>query len=187
MAKELACVFPLLEICSELKESKCDCRCLTWLRDSCILSSLTSNSPYTWPTTSLESENIFTVFLPSFWTMDIPSSKASYLASLFVAENPSLSDFSMVILLGETRTSPTLKPLWFVAPSTYTFQHTGPYKEILPTDFSSMSCVSATSSNEGSANSATKSARTWPLMEVRGMYLMSKASRIVPHFAILPV
>ena len=38
----------------------------------------------------------------------------------------------------------------------------------------------------GSMNSATKSARTYPFMEVRGMYLISKAPRIVPHLAILP-
>ena len=43
MAKELACVFPLIGICSKLKESKCDYRCLTWLRYPCILSSFASN------------------------------------------------------------------------------------------------------------------------------------------------
>ena len=31
------------------------------------------------------------------------------------------------------------------------------------------------------------SARTWPFMEVRGIYLMSKAARIVFHKVILPV
>ena len=43
--------------------------------------------------------------------MDIPSNKTSYLASLFVAEKPNLSDFLMVICSGETKTSPTLEPL----------------------------------------------------------------------------
>ena len=71
--------------------------------------------------TSLKSENIFTAFPPILWTMDIPSSKASYSASLFVAEKPNLNDFSMVSFLGEIRTSPTPEPLWFALPSTYTF------------------------------------------------------------------
>ena len=166
VAKESAWVFLLLEICSKLKESKRDCRHLAWSRYSCILLSLVSNSPFTWPTTSLEFENMFTVFPPSFSTMDIPSNRASYLASLFVAEKPNLSDFFMVIISGEIKISPTPEPLWFAAPSTYTFQHVGPYREIVPTDFSSMFCVPTSSSNDGLANSATKSARTWPLMKV---------------------
>ena len=66
MAKESACVFPLLGICSKLKELKRDYRRLTWFKYSCILSSLASNSPFTWPTTSLEFENVFTVFPPNF-------------------------------------------------------------------------------------------------------------------------
>ena len=121
VARELACVFLLLRTCSRLNDSNLDYKCLTWLKYPCILSSLASNSPFTWPTTNLESENIFTAFPPILWTMDIPSSKASYSTSLFVAEKPSLSDFSMVICYEKTRTSPTLEPLWFAAPSTYTF------------------------------------------------------------------
>ena len=66
MAKKSACVFPLLGIYSKLKELKCDYRCLTWLRYPYILSSLASNSPFTWPMTSLKSENMFTAFPPSF-------------------------------------------------------------------------------------------------------------------------
>ena len=54
--------------------------------------------------------------------MAIPYSNAS----LFVAENPSLRDFSMIVFSGDSRTSPTPDPLWFVVPSTYTFQHGGP-------------------------------------------------------------
>ena len=64
MAKESACVFPLLG--SKLKELKRDCRRLIWSKHHCILSSLASNSPFTWPTTRLESKNKFTAFLPSF-------------------------------------------------------------------------------------------------------------------------
>ena len=121
VARESACVFPLLGMCSRLNDSNLGCKCLTWLKYHCILSSLTSNSPFTWPTTSLESKNIFTTFPPILWTMDIPSSKVSYSASLFVVKKPSLSDFSIVICSGETRTSPTLEPFWFAAPSTYIF------------------------------------------------------------------
>ena len=92
--------------------------------------------------------------------MAIPCNKASYSASLFVAENPSLKDFSMVALLGEIRTSPTSDPLWFAAPSTYTFQHGGFGVEITSIDFPSMLRCSVNISTGGSANSATKSART---------------------------
>ena len=119
--------------------------------------------------------------------MDIPFSKALYSASLFVAEKPSLREFSMVIYSGETRTSPTLEPLWFAALSTDTFHNKASCREIVPIDFSSMFYVAVTSSNGGSANSATRSARTWPLIEVQGMYLMLKAPRTVPRLAILPV
>ena len=121
VARESACVFPLLGMCSRLNDSNFDCKCLTWLKDPCILSSLASSSPLTWPTTSLESENIFTTFPHTLWTMDITSNKASYSASLFVAKKPNLNDFSMVSFLGEIRTSPTLDPLWFTALLTYTF------------------------------------------------------------------
>ena len=187
MARESACVFPLLGSCNRLKDSNPDCKCLSWLKYPCILSSLAFSSPFTWPITSLESEKIFIVFPPIFWTIDIPTSKASYSVSLFVAEKPSLSDFSLVIYSGETRTSHTPEPLWFVASSTYTFHNKGCCREIVPTDFSSMFYFTINSSNRGSANSTTRSARTWPLIEVRDMYLMSKAPRTVPHLAILPV
>ena len=121
VARESACVFPLLGTCSRLNNSNFDCKRLTWLKYPCILSSLTSSLPFTWPTTNLKSENIFTVFPPILWTMDIPSNKASYSASLFVAEKPNLKDFLMVSFSGETKTNPTSDPLWFVAPSIYNF------------------------------------------------------------------
>ena len=50
--------------------------------------------------------------------------------------------------------------IWFAALSTYTFQDRGSCKETITTDFPSMFGLSPFSSNEGSANSATKSART---------------------------
>ena len=136
---------------------------------------------------SLESENISTAFPPILWTIAIPISKASYSASLFVVENPNLKDFSMVIFSGDTKTSPTPAPRWFAALSTYTFYDEVSYVEIRPTDLSSMPCYFTSASSGSSANSTTGSARTWPFTEVRGIYLMSKAPRIVPHLAILPV
>ena len=187
VVRELACVFPVLGTCKRLKDSNPDCRCLTWLKYPCILLSIASSLPFTSLTTNLEYENIFIAFPPIFWTMDIPSNKVSYSASLFVAEKPSFSDFSIVICSRETKTSPTLELLWFATPSTYTFHNKGCCREIVPTDFSSMFCVAAISSNRGSVNLATRSARIWPLTEIRGMYLMSKAPRTVPHLAILPV
>ena len=88
MANESAWVLPLLEICDKLNRLKLGRRRLTWLRYSYILTSLASISPFTWPITSLESENISTTFPPIFCTMAIPYNRATYSASLFVAENP---------------------------------------------------------------------------------------------------
>ena len=110
MARESAWVFPLLDTCIRLKELKRVRKRLAWTKYSCILSSLASNSPFTCPTTGLESENMFMDFPPNFSTIDIPSNRASYSTSLFVAEKPSLSDFSMVIPLGEIRMSSTQSP-----------------------------------------------------------------------------
>ena len=111
MANESAWVFPLLESCDKLKRSKSDHKHLTWLKYCCILTSLASNFPFTWPTTNLESENISVVFPPIFYTMAIPCNKASYLASLFVAKNPSLKHFSMIVFLGDIKTIPTPDPI----------------------------------------------------------------------------
>ena len=107
VANESVCVFPLLETCDALKDSKSNRKCLTWFRYPYILTSLASSSPFTWPTTNLEFKNTSTAFPPIFCTMAIPCNEVSYSASLFVAKNPSLRDFSVVILLGDIRTSPT--------------------------------------------------------------------------------
>ena len=93
VAKESAWVFPLLGICDKSKDSNFVYIHLTWPKYSCILVSRASNSSYTWPTTSLESENISTALPPIFWTITIPISKASYFTLLFVTENPNLKDF----------------------------------------------------------------------------------------------
>ena len=66
VAKESAWVFPFLGIYDKSKKLNFVCIRLTWLKYSCILVSHASNSPFTWPTTSLESENISTVFPPIF-------------------------------------------------------------------------------------------------------------------------
>ena len=55
VANESAWMLPLLEMCDKLNRSKLVRRRLTWLRYSCILTSLASISPFTWLTTSLES------------------------------------------------------------------------------------------------------------------------------------
>ena len=187
VAKESTWVFPFLGIYDKSKNSNFVCIRLAWLKYFCILVSHASNSPFTWPTTSLESENISTVFPPIFWTIAILINRASYSASLFVAKKPNLKDFSMVILLGDIKTSPTTDPYWFATPSIYTFQGEGACADIRPTDFPSMPCCFTPISSGHSANLATKSARTYPFTEVRGIYLISKAPRIVPYLAILPV
>ena len=93
----------------------------------------------------------------------------------------------MVAPSGVIRTSPTPDPLWFATPSTYTFQHGGFGAEATPTCFISLACCLVSVSIGGSANLATRSARTWLFMEVRSIYLMSKALRIVFHRVILSV
>ena len=89
VAKEFAWVFPLLEICDKSRNSNFVCIRLTWPKYSCIIASRASNSLFTWPITSLESENISTVFPPIFWTITIPINKVSYFTLLFVAEHQS--------------------------------------------------------------------------------------------------
>ena len=89
VAKESALVFPFLWMCCKLKDLKPDYKLLTLLRYPCILVSRASNSPLTWPTISLEYENISIVFPPIFWTIEIPTNKVSYSASLFVAKKSS--------------------------------------------------------------------------------------------------
>ena len=121
VANESASVFPLPESCDKLKNSKSDCKRLTWLKYSYILTSLAFSSPFTWPTINLEFEKTSTAFPTIFCTMAIPCNKASYLASLFMIENPSLNNFSMVIFSGDIKTSLTPDPLWVAGPSTYTF------------------------------------------------------------------
>ena len=133
IARESVCALPFLGIWNKSKESNSDCRYLTWLRYPYILSSFASNSPFTWPTTSLESENTFTDFPPILWTMAIPINIASYLASLFVAEKSNLKDFSTMTFSGDIRTSSIPEPFWFDAPSTYTSQGKMPCWEIMPT------------------------------------------------------
>ena len=118
--RESACALPFLGMCSKSKESNSDYRHLTWLRYPCILSSFASNSPFTWPTMSLESEKTFFYFPPILWTMAIPINRVSYSASLFVAEKFNLKDFSTMTFLGDINTSLIPKPFWFDAPSTYT-------------------------------------------------------------------
>ena len=187
VARESAWVFPLLRMCCKLNNSIFSCRCLILAKYPYILLSLAFNSPFTWPMTNLESENILADFPPIFWTIDIPSNNASHSASLFVAEKPSLNDFSIMSFSIEIKTSPTLDPFWFAAPSTYTFHYNGSCTVTKPTDFSSMWCAFDSFSAGPSVNSTIKSTRTWPLIKVRGMYLMSKPPKIVPHFAILLV
>ena len=149
VTRESTCVFPLLGTCSRLNNSNLNCKCLSILAFSHLLL-LSRPSFGQQPILSLRT--FLLLFPPILWTIDISSSKTSYLSSLFVAEKPSLSDLSLVICSGETRTSPTPEPLWFTTPLIYTFQNKGSCREIVPTGFPSMFCVAATSSNRGLAN-----------------------------------
>ena len=64
VARESEYVFLLLGIYNKVKDSNPNYKRLTWFKYSCILKSLASNSPFNWPTTNLEFENISTVFHP---------------------------------------------------------------------------------------------------------------------------
>ena len=92
VASESACVFPLLETCVRLKDSKSDCRCLTWPRYSCILASLASNSPIAWPMTNFESEKIRRN-APRFWlSEDHKLYKRSYSMPYLLCIHPEASE-----------------------------------------------------------------------------------------------
>ena len=111
-----------LKICVKVKLLKQDWACLTLSRYSCIRGSLASNFPLTCLTTKLESNYTSTTFPPSLITIVIPTNKASYSVSLFVAN---YRDFSNTSFLGETSTILSPKPFWFATPSVYTSQAIG--------------------------------------------------------------
>ena len=56
-------------------------------------------------------ENISTIFPSIFWTIVIPTNRASYSVSLFVTKKPNLKDFLIMIFLGDITTSPTPDPV----------------------------------------------------------------------------
>ena len=75
VARESAWVFPLLGTCNKSKDSNSVCMRLTWPKYSYNLASRASNSPFTWPTTSVESENISSAFPPIFRPSSFLSTK----------------------------------------------------------------------------------------------------------------
>ena len=66
---------------------------------------------------SLESEYNSIISPPSNRTMFISASKASYLASLLMVENPNRNDFSIINFSGLINTTPTPAPFRLEAPS----------------------------------------------------------------------
>ena len=117
IANESVWEFWPLGICLMERTSKLDWACLTLLRYPCIRWSLALNYPLTCPTTILESEKTFTTFPSSLLTIAIPTNKTSYRASLFVARNLNVKDFSTIIFLGDIKTIPTPDHFWLAAPS----------------------------------------------------------------------
>ena len=69
--------------------------------------------------------NTFATLPLSFLTASNLAHRASYSASLLVAEKVSLNDFSMVMLLGDMMTILTLNPFWLATPSIYNSQDKG--------------------------------------------------------------
>ena len=81
--------------------------------------SLALKLPSIWLT--IESENISTSFAPKIFTAWSLAMRASYFASLFKAQKPSLSDLSNLTPSGDTNTISTLHPLALKALYTNTF------------------------------------------------------------------
>ena len=75
MARESACVFPLLRMWSRLNDSNFDYKCLTWLKYPCILSSLASSSPPLSQRPVLSPRTFLLLFLPLFEPWTFPPTK----------------------------------------------------------------------------------------------------------------
>ena len=186
VAKESAWVFPFLGIYDKSKDSNFFCIHLTWLKYSCILVSHASNSPFTCPTTSLESENISTVFPPIFWTIVIPVNKVSYFASLFVAEKPTLRIFQW----WSSQEIPELAPL--LIPASLLLH---PYTSSRVRDtvwrlgqLIFHPCYAAPHLFLQDIQQIQPPSQRGPgLLQQCEAYTSSKAPRIVPHLAILQV
>ena len=122
IARESTWEFLPWETYSSVKEWKSLNNRFTQPKYQSILRSFASYSLWTCPTTSLELQYALIILPPSFCIAFRPANKASYFASLFVATNPSLSDFSKVMPSGETITIPIPDPFLFATPSTNNYQ-----------------------------------------------------------------
>ena len=141
---------------------------------SIIRGSLASKLPSTWLTTSRESKYTSTSHAPRSRIAFIPVSKASYSASLLDVLKPYLKECSTHIPFDVIITIPAPAPTALDASSTNTFQGLTSTQHTVPTSLL----------NE---NYTTKSARTWPLTKLLGLYFISNDSCLIPHLAILPV
>lgn len=140
-----------------------------------ILESFASKSPWNWHTTNWESEHISTSVAPILTTAQNLANKASHSTSLFESQKPNLRECSILMPSGDSNTILTPESRAFDAPSTYIFHDQG---EIWCTSYAApLSRV----------NSVTKSVRTYPLIALLGLYLISKDPKVVPYLAILPV
>ena len=185
VASELAWVFLLLDTWFMVKVPKLACNCFTWPKYHHILWSLASNSPWTCPTTSLESQKTLMDSPSSFLIESKTVMRASYYTSLFVAKKSNLKDFSMVMCSREIMTVSILEPLILVVPSTYNVYCGRRDAIIAITPLISIPCSSMSSFSASLVNSATKLTRTCSFMAIRRRNLMSKALNMVPHFATL--
>jgi hypothetical protein len=100
-----------------------------------------------------------------------PESRASYSTILFDAGKWRRTAYRMCSPRGETKSRPAPTPVFITEPSKYRVQH------------SAWICGG---SNCVSVHSATKSAKIWDLMALRGAYESVSPINSTDHLAILP-
>lgn len=124
--------------------------------------------------------NIFIHQIPISLARPNPTIKASYLALLFVAQNPHLIDCSILSPFNEVRTNPSLLPLKLLNPSTWNSQVPYPFGFSL----SVIHSLFAYGRNSGE-KFAIKSTNTRDFIDVQGWkliwWLLSSTIYLVSH------
>src|SRR5688572_1925257 len=107
-----------------------------------------------------ESPNILNFFTPNAKDVSMPTTHASYSATLLVTSKSIFIEIVMCSSLGDTNNNPTPHPFWFEAPSKYKVQVSSSVT-IKSSSENSLSCIDVESSI---GKSARKSETTDPLI-----------------------
>ena len=154
LASQSASTFSSLGMRRNSTFLKCESKVWTNVRYFFILSSLASYSPLTCPMISWESLLTMRFLILIFFDNFSPARRASYSASLFVAQKRSWMAYSSLSFSGETRMIPA-PPISLVDDSSILTVQTS-------------SCSDSSSSFQEGVNSAMKSARALAFIAVRG-------------------